>query len=90
MEWNSIWNDACPVCGRAVPDAMPPVEIFVDASSAVRLRICSSGCAATLSQEPTRYFQRAVSQAEGPSGSASPARAARPAAGAAPRASVSH
>lgn len=86
MEWNSIWNDRCPVCGRAVPDAMPPVEIFVDASSAVRLRICSSACAATVSHEPNRYFQRAVSQTAGPSASASPARAARPTAGAAPRA----
>jgi len=56
MQWNTVWNERCPVCGGAVPAGMPPLEVRATQAEYLHFRVCSPGCAAAGVRRPTQHF----------------------------------
>jgi hypothetical protein len=56
MHWNSVWNERCPICGGAVPEDMPVLEVRARDSEYLRLRVCGKGCAQQVMSRPTQSF----------------------------------
>jgi hypothetical protein len=56
-------NTICPVCGGAVPDSMPPMEVVhtshLDERGVPMLRVCCPVCAKLVHQEPDLYYRAA-------------------------------
>jgi hypothetical protein len=56
-------NTVCPVCGMAVPESMPPMEVVhhghQDDRGIPMLRVCCQECARLVLQEPDLYYRAA-------------------------------
>lgn len=56
-------NTICPVCGAAVPENMPPMEVVhtshLDDRGIPMLRVCSHACARIVHEEPDLYYRAA-------------------------------
>jgi len=56
MQWNTVWNELCPVCGGNVPAGMPPLEVRATQAEYLHFRVCSPSCAAAGARRPTQHF----------------------------------
>jgi hypothetical protein len=56
MQWNTVWNELCPVCGGNVPVGMPPLEVRATQAEYLHFRVCSPSCAAVGVRRPTQHF----------------------------------
>jgi predicted nucleic acid-binding Zn ribbon protein len=56
-------NTVCPVCGAAVPESMPPMEVVhtshLDDRGIPMLRVCCAACAKVVNHEPDLYYRAA-------------------------------
>lgn len=61
-------NTICPVCGKPVPDSMPPMEVVhsghLDDHGIPMLRVCCAQCARLVLQEPDLYYRAAKANAQ--------------------------
>ena len=81
MQWNTVWNELCPVCGGNIPAGMPPLEVRATQAQYLHFRVCSPSCAAAGVRRPTQSFTIAERNQAARTASTAPKPAAAPAAG---------